>query len=238
MISEIINPSALAPQYASANPFPHAVIDSFLDHEIASALADDLEHADVQSWSTDEHQEQVNKWVMSDLAQLTQTVGWVLSSFNTAPVLRFFEQLTGIAPLIGDPTFTGGGVHVSATGGRLGIHADFNLHPQLKLHRRLNALLFLNRDWEPEWNGQTELWNTDLTECVQRIDPIFNRLVVFNVTDSAFHGVPDFIRCPNDRRRISLALYYYTFDRPDEEKGPFHWAAWQQPQSANIQKFD
>lgn len=66
-----------------------------------------------------------------------------------------------------------------------------------------------------------------MSEPVKSIDPTFNRLVVFSVTDRAFHGVPAVIACPPDRRRISLALYYYTADRPDEEKGPFHWAACQ-----------
>ena len=90
-------------------------------------------------------------------------------------------------------------------------------------------MLFLNREWDSAWNGQLQLWDKDLTRCVRSVDPIFNRLVVFNVTDDSFHGVPDIINCPHDRRRLSLALYYYTDDRPDHEKGPFHWASWKTP---------
>jgi len=96
------------------------------------------------------------------------------------------------------------------------------------MHRRVNALLFLNKDWDPSWNGQLELWARDLSRPVASIEPGFNRLVVFAITDDAFHGVPAVIACPPDRKRFSLALYYYTADRPEEEKAPFHWASWQQ----------
>jgi Rps23 Pro-64 3,4-dihydroxylase Tpa1-like proline 4-hydroxylase len=94
------------------------------------------------------------------------------------------------------------------------------------MHRRVNALLFLNRGWDPQWKGQLELWAQNLSAPVVSIEPEFNRLVVFNITDDAYHGVPDRIVCPPDRRRLSLALYYYTADQPDEEKAPFHWADW------------
>ena len=227
MIRSSIDPDLLAPAYAVAEPFPHAVIDGFLEDHLASALADRLEAADVSSWYLDEHPDQMNKRYMSDLAQLDEVTAAVLAYMNSPAALEFFERLTGIGPLLPDPGYLGGGVHSSGRGGRLGVHADFNIHPELGIHRRLNALLFLNRDWDPAWNGQLELFDESLTEPVRTIDPIFNRLAVFTVTDRAFHGVPAVIQCPPDRRRISLALYYYTVDRPDEEKGPFHWAAWQ-----------
>lgn len=227
MIRADIDPDALAPEYSSAAPFPHAVIDGFLDDDTASRIADELESVDVRHWQRADHPDQVNKWWMSDVTRLDETTGAALRFMNSPEALDFFARLTGIGPLIADPTYNGGGVHISARGGRLGVHADFNIHPELGLHRRLNALLFLNRDWDPEWNGVLELYDESLTVPVVRVVPGFNRLVVFSVTDRAFHGFPVPITCPDDRRRCSLALYYYTEDRPDDEKGPFHWAAWQ-----------
>jgi Rps23 Pro-64 3,4-dihydroxylase Tpa1-like proline 4-hydroxylase len=118
-------------------------------------------------------------------------------------------------------------VHVTLPSGYLGVHADFNLHPDTGMHRRVNALLFLNKDWDPAWNGQLELWSRDHKQPVVSLTPDFNRLVAFTITDDAFHGVPKPLACPPQRKRFSLALYYYTAERPDEEKAPFHWAAWQ-----------
>jgi len=224
-----LDPDALAADYAAADPFPHIVIDNFLDESVAAAVADELEETDMRSWSNDDHPDQVNKYWMPDLNRLQASTAGALRYFNSPAALGFFSRLTGIGPLIADDSYLGGGVHASGPGGRLSVHADFNIHPETGTYRRLNALLFLNRDWNPQWNGQLELYDESLTSPVQAVDPLFNRLVVFTVTDRAFHGVPKAITCPPDRRRLSLALYYYTEDRPAEEKGPFHWATWQQP---------
>jgi hypothetical protein len=228
MINHDVSANDLAPLYAAARPFPHIVIDNFLDPTIASRVADQLEVVDLSTWHQDEHRDQVNKWTMSDPGRLDAATASVLNFLNSENALSFFHRLTGIGPLHADSGFLGGGVHISGPGGRLGVHADFNIHPSLGLHRRLNALLFLNREWDPIWNGDLELYDETLTVPVVTVSPVFNRLAVFSVSDRAFHGVPKVIECPVDRRRISLALYYYSTDRPDEEKAAFHWAAWQQ----------
>ena len=80
---------------------------------------------------------------------------------NSLRVLLFLEALTGIEGLIPDPYFGGGGPHQIQPGGFLKIHADFNVHPQLKLDRRLNMLIYLNKDWREEYGGHLELWDRD-----------------------------------------------------------------------------
>jgi hypothetical protein len=106
--------------------------------------------------------------------------------------------------------------------GYLKVHADFNKHPQFGLDRRVNVLCYLNRDWQPEWGGQLELWDADMQCPVQSIDPVFNRMVIFTITDTAFHGHPDPLRCPPDRTRRSLAFYYYSNGRPAAEDAGVH----------------
>lgn len=223
------NIEQLHEQYANGNPFPHIVIDDFLQKDIACTVATELKNVDLSDWDVDAHSEQVNKWWMNDLNKLPTYTAKALRWFNSKDCLQLLEKLTGINGLIADPMYLGGGVHITTSGGRLGIHSDFNIHPTYKIHRRLNALLFLNENWESDWHGQLQLWSTDMKYCVQKVEPSFNRLVVFNVNDTSFHGVPDTITCPNDKRRISLALYYYTLDRPENEKSDFHWALWQKP---------
>jgi len=90
------------------------------------------------------------------------------------------------------------------------------------MHRRVNILLYLNREWEDTWGGELELWNKDRTKCVKRVKPVFNRAVIFNITDTAYHGFPQPLKCPEYKKRFSLATYYYTPDRPEEEKSPAH----------------
>jgi 2-oxoglutarate-Fe(II)-dependent oxygenase superfamily protein len=142
-------------------------------------------------------------------------------------LVGFLEQLTGIEGLIPDPYFWGGGLHQITRGGYLKVHADFNRYSKLRLDRRLNLLLYLNRDWKEEYGGHLELWNEQMTTCERKILPIFNRCVVFSTTDYSYHGHPDPLNCPEQQTRKSLALYYYTNGRLEEGVSPVHTTLFQ-----------
>ena len=139
---------------------------------------------------------------------------------NSHVFVETLEKLTGIKGIISDPWFRGGGLHQIYKGGKLDIHADFNWHGHLKLDRRLNVLLYLNKDWKPEYGGELELWAPDMSRCVRKIEPKFNRLVIFETTDNAYHGHPN--PWTSDTPRRSLAWYFYTNGRPEHEKNPAH----------------
>jgi hypothetical protein len=102
------------------------------------------------------------------------------------------------------------------------MHADFNKHRRFGLDRRLNALLYLNKDWREDYGGHLELWNRDMTQCEAKILPVYNRLAVFGTTDFTFHGHPNPLQCPEGMTRKSLALYYFTNGRPAEEVSGEH----------------
>lgn len=84
----------------------------------------------------------------------------------------------------------GGGLHELRNGGYLNVHADFNRHPKLKLDRRLNVLIYLNKDWISEYGGELQLWDKEMKNCEKKIIPIFNRMVIFSTTDFSYHGNP------------------------------------------------
>jgi hypothetical protein len=202
--------------YAQAEPFPHAVLDDFLPEGVARRLVDEFPPpAEISRHheSPSEH----NKHQWSDEAGLPDFTRHVVWAFNSAAFVRFLTELTGINGLITDPTLCGGGLHLIRRGGWLGVHADFPRHKALDVERRLNVLLFLNSVWEPSWGGTLELWAHDMSACVQRIEPVWNRCVIFNVTDRSFHGHPTPLACPDDVYRRSLALYYYSSGRPAGE---------------------
>jgi hypothetical protein len=67
-----------------------------------------------------------------------------------------------------------------------------------------------------------------MTRAEHRIDPEFNRMVIFTITDHAFHGHPEPLRCPEGRTRRSLAFYYYSAGRPDLERSAPHSTLWQE----------
>jgi hypothetical protein len=124
--------------------------------------------------------------------------------------------------LIPDPRFDGGGLHQIVRGGKLGIHSDFNKHEAYGLDRRLNLLLYLNKNWREEYGGHLQLWDRNMTKCEAKISPHFNRMMIFGTTDFTYHGHPDALQCPEGMTRKSLALYYFTNGRPAEEVSGDH----------------
>ena len=78
--------------------------------------------------------------------------------------------------------------------------------------------IYLNPEWDSDaWNGDLELWDRSMSKCAAKIAPIDNRLAVFSTTDFSYHGHADALTCPPDRSRRSIAMYYYTVDRPLHE---------------------
>lgn len=211
----------LSDQYATAAPFPHVVIDDFLPAVPLRVIADKFPQATEIDWHRSVNPRQ-KKLAAEDETQIEDSARWLLYQLNSATFMKFLETLTGIEGLIPDPYFAGGGLHQIETGGYLKIHADFNLHPKFRLDRRLNLLLYLNENWQEEYGGHLELWDKQMTSCVQRILPIFNRCVIFNTTDFSYHGHPEPLKCPPGITRKSLALYYYSNGRPDAEASDEH----------------
>jgi Rps23 Pro-64 3,4-dihydroxylase Tpa1-like proline 4-hydroxylase len=203
--------------YAAAEPFPHVVLDGVLPEEMLDLALEQFPGAESRVWREfdDSH---AAKLETQGEERLGPSISWLLYQLNSAPFLRFLEELTGIQGLIGDPYFTGGGLHLIERGGRLGIHTDFTRHYTLPLYRRLNVLIFLNRDWDDAWGGHLELWDRDVTHCVRRVAPVYNRMVVFTIGSATFHGHPDRLESPPGVSRKSIALYYFTATPPDDER--------------------
>ena len=142
-----------------------------------------------------------------------------INFLNSQHFMNFLQELTDIKEkLIPDPYLEGGGLHELKRDGYLNIHSDFNLHPTMKLDRRLNVLIYLNKNWETEYGGFLELWNKDMDKCVQKIIPEFNRMVIFSTTDFSYHGNPEKVNCSENNSRKSIAMYYYSNGRPNSEK--------------------
>jgi hypothetical protein len=61
-----------------------------------------------------------------------------------------------------------------------------------------------------------------MTRAERKILPVFNRCAIFNTTSTSYHGHPTPLACPPDRTRKSIASYYYTNGRPEEEVSEVH----------------
>lgn len=202
--------------YRGADPFPHVVLDNFLEPALLKEVLTEFDAMDRAAWHYTERDTE-RKYSTEEFRYFGPTTRALFSQLNASLFLWFLEQLTGVPGLIPDPHLRGGGLHEIKRGGALGVHADFNFYQRLNLYRRLNLLVYLNENWQEAWGGELELWDRSGTRCVQRISPIFNRAVIFDTSNFSYHGHPRPLQCPEERSRKSLALYYYTVDAPAED---------------------
>ncbi|MEO8890557.1 MAG: 2OG-Fe(II) oxygenase [Coleofasciculaceae cyanobacterium] len=222
--------------YQQAKPFPHIVIDDFLPEYILENILTEFPQSGDIDWQKFENKSE-KKLANKHERNMGDHTRALLYQLNSSTFIEFLENLTGIKGIIPDPHFEGGGLHQIEKGGYLKMHVDFNRHTKLNLDRRLNLLLYLNKDWQEEYGGYLELWDKEITKCEKKILPIFNRLVIFTTTDFTYHGHPEPLTCPEGRTRKSLALYYYTNGRPAEEiSGKAHSTIFQARPGEEIQE--
>ena len=200
-------------QHQTADPFPHTVIDAFLDPGLLQRVATEFAGMDRTDWRHSNSAYE-RKRSTEDERRFGPFTSKVVTALNSGAFLAFLEQLSGISGLVADPHLRGGGLHEIEPGGKLDVHADFNVYERLKVYRRLNLLLYLNTSWQDDWGGQLELWSADGTTRVKRITPTFNRAVIFDTSNRSYHGHPHPLACPEGESRKSIALYYYTTEYP------------------------
>ena len=198
----------LAETYQAADPFPHVVLDDFLPLELLREAEQGFPSTNGRRYF-DRDQERL-KFQFDPSDSQSPLIRNLLAELNGRAFLGFLEELTGIRGLVSDPYFSGGGLHEIRRGGLLAVHADFNIHEEIKLERRLNVLIYLNEEWLPEFGGNLELWDTKMQSCRTSVAPQIGRAVIFSTNLDSYHGHPDPLTCPPDRSRRSIATYYYT----------------------------
>lgn len=210
--------------YSTASPYAHLVADNVFDIDVLDDVLREFEESDnqpAQVWTEYDGAYEKKLQMNSDLGFGSVTRAFI-HDLNSEPFLEFLTELTGIDGLIPDPYLKGGGLHKIPRGGKLGIHVDFNRHKQMRVYRRLNVIVYLNKDWKEEYGGHFELWDEQKNGCQKKVLPIFNRMAIFSTTSKSFHGHPEPLNCPEDRYRRSLALYYYTAEEKGEQEASKH----------------
>jgi len=208
-------------QFSAAKPFRYLIFEGFLETTVAESI--------LATFPTPEEMKIKNnkgsrKLYLRDLCKLNPAVKGLYHEFASERFLNALAQVAGIPDLRADPHLEGAGLHQGANGSFLNIHADFNVHDTLQMHRRLNLLIYFNKDWEEAYGGYLEIWDKNLKIC-KMIKPCFNRCVLMETTETTYHGYLK-LNVPADVTRKSLAAYLYTPTRPAEEIVPPHSTLW------------
>ena len=202
----------LAMRYKAAVPYPHIHLVNLFNEDVIVKIAEEFPKPHETEWT---HYNHLNEKKLGNPKrdEFPRHIGELVDELNSSRFVEFLSRLTGIPGLLPDAMLEGGGMHQITRGGFLNIHADFSKHHyHHNWRRRCNLLIYLNKNWNPEWGGALELWDKTMTNCVEKIVPEYNHAVIFNTDAHSFHGHPDRLSCPPDVYRRSLALYYYTED--------------------------
>jgi Rps23 Pro-64 3,4-dihydroxylase Tpa1-like proline 4-hydroxylase len=211
----------LSSVFKTAKPFPHIVIDNMFPDKRLDQLVTEIPSMTDDHW-VHESNDQLEKYNLRSAIELGDS-GFQLTAFlHSASFLYFLSELTGIWELLPDPYLQGSGYHLIPRGGKFDVHADRNTAYETGLTRRLSLIIYLNKDWKPEYGGQFELWNKDATRREGVVEPLFNRTVIFEIADVNFHGVPNLVACPKGRSRNSFVVYYHTVGVNGRRDAPPH----------------
>lgn len=217
--------SELAAQFQRREPFRHVVIDDFFTADACARLLAEFPPFE-RGNARNEAGEVGNKSTIERIRGLGPTYTALDDLVRTREFLDLIGRVTGIDDLLYDPWYFGGGTHENRHGQDLDAHVDFNRHPLERWHRRLNLIIYLNREWDAAWRGELDLHSDPrcADDKIVSIAPLYNRAVIFETTESSWHGFRR-IDLPDDKRalsRKSIALYFYTTQRPQDELADTH----------------
>jgi hypothetical protein len=213
--------------FIHASPFKHTVIGSFFEPEFAERLLADFPAFNPALAKNEIYGGAWGKAVNTRIRQISPTYEDLYELIASQEFLDLMSDVTGIPGLLPDAAHYGGGTHENRHGQDLDPHVDFNYDEPQKLHRRLNLIVYLNKDWKADWGGSLEIHSNPrrpLENQVRSYQPSFNRAVVFETNEYSWHGFPK-IELPAEERhrsRKSISIYLYTRDRPAEEIAPPH----------------
>jgi hypothetical protein len=213
--------------FAEAEPFRYAVIDGFFESAFAEQLLARFPAFDPALAKNEIYGGVWGKAVNTKLREIDPVYQRLYELVASPPFLDCMGEITGIPGLMFDPAFYGGGTHENLHGQDLDPHVDFNYDQAQQLHRRLNLIVYLNKDWRTEWGGALELHSNPRKpeeNRVRAVDPVFNRAVLFETNEHSWHGFPRIELPEGERRRSrkSISIYLYTRERPAHEIAPLH----------------
>jgi len=228
MVSDLATPKRLkeisdsyGPLFSQSRPFRYVVIDEFFEEGAIEYLHSLFPGSEEDVWKSPDNIHTVKKKVLKKgpygikEQSLDGEARQCLRYLNSGTFVKFLGELTGIKGLCPDPYLHEGGFHLSGNGSKLDIHADYSHHDVLGLERRLNVLIYLNKDWDTaNFGGELKLYDAYLCEFAS-IAPTYNRVVIFETNLRTYHGFPSPINLSSEYKekhqgRKSVAMYYYS----------------------------
>lgn len=196
--------------FVGTPPYPMITLENFLPNDIAQKMAVECETIPDQHWSNFTRRGSgMQECKKLDVAPIAYEF---VNQMHSALGMEWLCNVTGIKDLIPDPYLTGAGYSKIGKDSSLKVHTDFNWNDQLRLHRMLSFIVYLNPDWKEEYGGALNFYDFNNEKVIQSVPSMFNRAIIWRYHKRGFHGAPDPMMCPPEMTRNSFRLFYYISD--------------------------
>jgi Rps23 Pro-64 3,4-dihydroxylase Tpa1-like proline 4-hydroxylase len=191
------------------SPYKIWIIDDFLDESVAEKINAEWPPNEDTHWFRGRQEIEGKKNILehgmlaiSTLENMPSYISEVVSYFHSDAFTELLKKYTGFTNLLSDTTMRWSGLRVMLPNSYQLIHSDARKNPFTGKNKKVTALYYLNKDYIAEDGGCLEIWNDSITECVHRIEPAYNRMVIFENSNTSYHGVPEVRK---ERRAITFS---------------------------------
>lgn len=226
----MINLNISTEDYLNTKPYPHCSIDNILPTDLAKKCQDEILNIPDKEWDRYNNPFE-KKYTLRNKNKLPENCNILFNYLNSK---QFIEQLSEFVneKLYPDPTKNWWGIHKYDNGDYLDIHSDAGIHPQTKQKKYVTLGIYLSKNWSEENLGHLEIWEGDslksddhnLHKCITKILPSFNKLILFNNTNNAWHGNPIPTICNSDQKRIFITVSYLSNNYKNEYSNKYQKA--------------
>lgn len=200
-------------KYNLSKPFPHIIIDDFLDKKYFRLIQKELKKFDKQKGQSFNSLVEKEKWISKNTG-LPKYIKSLVKELNGKKWLSYLKKFSEIddlcATLSGNSELAN--YHEMKHGGYLGPHVDHSSDPKTEYPHVMNIIIYLSDNWKKNWGGGTELYNFNGTKKIKKINYKANRAVIFLHTPYSFHAVSKIKKRSKVRSSIYVDYYSKSFD--------------------------
>ncbi len=186
-------------------------IDELLPKHLAMDIYNKFPKKEQMKLFSNFREEKYNFWQLGMTPSILEDITFAIQS---PKVISLIEQITGIANQRPDPSLYAGGLSLMVKNNFLNPHIDNSHDGDRKYYRTLNLLYYVTPDWKSEYGGNLELWDNKVQNA-QIIPSLFNRLVIMETNENAWHSVNPVVF---DGNRCCVSNYYFSEQSPRNEE--------------------
>jgi len=201
--------------FFSSKPFPHLVLDEFIDNDYFENLTKALKDCNISLGKKFDSAVESNKAISLN-SELPIHLKEIIDYLNSNEWVKNLSKLTEIEDIF-PVTSTNkhlANYHEMRQSGNLAPHVDHSHEPIIGKPHVLNIIIYLSDDWDHKLGGNTLLYDEKGKKVKAKIPYKKNRAIIFLHTPYSFHGVEKIINTTSSVRKTIYVDYYSKSSKP------------------------